>query len=399
MNVLFVSARFPYPLDTGAKIRTFNLLRWVSQRHKTTLLTFSESPEDKQHLPLLQEHCHEVVLVPKRPHGRAGVNGKLGLVTNLFSSLPYTISRYSSAAMSEEIARVVRRNSIQLIHCDHLHVAQNVPRCEAKRLLNEHNVEAMISKRLAQTFRNPLSRGYMELQWRKLERYEAEVCSQFDHCVVVSEEDKRTLLSMCGQASVSVIENGVDTEYFQPVKVPKVPNSLVFTGAMDWMPNEDAVLYFCDAILPLIRQAVPEVQVFIVGRNPSQRLRDRCVAAKVQVTGSVPDVRPYVAQGSVFVVPLRSGGGTRLKILEAMAMGVPCVSTTIGCEGLRVSDGRDIVVADAPQEFADGVARLLGNPTQCAEMGVAGRQLVEQSYDWRQIGLKLAEVYERVASV
>jgi glycosyltransferase involved in cell wall biosynthesis len=196
---------------------------------------------------------------------------------------------------------------------------------------------------------------------------------------------------------MTVISTGVDADYFHPDNGNEQPNSLVFTGSMDWMPNEDGVRYFLHSILPLIRREIPEVTFTIVGRKPSEKLRAAAASESgVHVTGTVDDIRPYVREGAVYVVPLRIGSGTRLKIFEAMAMGKPIVSTTLGAEGLPISDGGDISIADQPAEFARKVCLLLRDPKERRRLGSAARQLVEQHYSWSAVAAEFNDVLCRV---
>jgi len=397
MNVLFLSARFPLPLDTGAKIRTYHLLRGAAERHSVAFVTFSEGPDDAERANELREFCEDVVLVPKQPrNGRMRMG--LGLAANLFSSRPYTIGKYRSRAMRNAIERILTERPIDLIHCGSLHAAQNIPDTDTPRMLDEHNVEYLISQRLRDTVRGWPARAYVHLQAGKMKRYEAETCGRFRKCITVSEEDAGLLRALAPSADVTVIDNGVDTAYFTPQDGPTVPDRLVFTGSMDWLPNIDSVEYFCGDILPRIHARSPDVSLAIVGRNPPARVTALAEPGRVDVTGSVPDVRPFIAEAALYVVPLRIGGGSRLKILEALAMGVPCISTSVGCEGLRVEHGRHIWIADDPAEFADGVIKLLTDQPTRRKLSEAGRQLVVDEYDWQQLGAKLANLYEEVGA-
>jgi len=394
MNILFVSARFPLPLDTGSKIRTFNLLKSAASAHAVTLVTFSEDPEDREYLSELYEFCEEVVLVPKQKASRRQVAAYV--TANLFSPRPYSISRYASATMKATLEELLAEGDFDLIHCGHIHVAQNLPAVPVPRIVDEHNVEATIALRVAQQSLNPLFKAFMYIQWQKYLRYEPLVCSQFDRCLTVSAEDRGALLALNPNLAITVIENGVDVQYYQQGIRPTDANRLVFTGSMDWLPNDDAMTYFCRSALPAISREAPDVRLSIVGRNPSSAVRSLHSPPRVTVTGSVPDVRPYVERSTVFVVPLRIGGGSRLKILEAMAMGKPCVSTSVGCEGLRVTPGHNILIADAPQDFAAEVVRLLGDRYARAAVSRAGRELVLAEYSWTQIGKRLLDAYSSV---
>jgi glycosyltransferase involved in cell wall biosynthesis len=252
-------------------------------------------------------------------------------------------------------------------------------------VLFEHNVEYLIWQRLASLESRPVRKTLFELEWRKLRLREGEACAQADLTIAVSDEDKKRLAQLAPNARFATIPTGVDTSYFKPNGRREIPARLVFTGSMDWHPNEDAVIYFSEAILPRIRTYVPEISLTVVGRNPSARLREVADRAGIMVTGTVDDVRPYIDEAALYVVPLRAGSGTRLKIFEALAMGKAVVSTTVGAEGLSVTPGRDVVLADEPDDFAASVISLLHEPAERRMLGEAGRTLVETHYSWAQV--------------
>jgi glycosyltransferase involved in cell wall biosynthesis len=263
----------------------------------------------------------------------------------------------------------------------------NVPRaCPVPVVYFSHNVEHMIWKRLCANAASFWQRLPLAIEWRKMRRYEARASARTRLTIAVSETDRAALAALAPEAEIRAMATGVDISYFVP-RDPALqqPDRMVFVGSMDWQPNEDAVLYFIDAILPLIRQGAPKATLSVVGRNPSERLRRAAGRAGVEVTGTVDDVRDFVAAAEVYIVPLRIGGGTRLKIFEALAMGKAVVSTTVGAEGLPLEDGRHFLQADAPQSFADSVLSLLRDPSRRESIGAAGRRLVEERYSWPQV--------------
>jgi glycosyltransferase involved in cell wall biosynthesis len=265
-------------------------------------------------------------------------------------------------------------------------------------VLFEHNVEHQIWKRMALNEKSPWRRALLEIEWRKLRRYEAEACGRVRRTVAVSEQDRAQLAKLSLAADVVAVPTGVDTLYFAPQAVEERPRELVFTGAMDWFPNEDGLIQFCQSTLPLVRAALPEVSLTVVGRNPTARLREAAQAAGARVTGTVDDVRPYLAEAAVVIVPLRIGGGTRLKIFEALAMAKAVVSTTIGAEGLPVVDGEHIVIADAPERFAGAIVDLLRRPERRLALGTAGRRLVEWQFAWPQVAANFEQHLTEVAN-
>jgi glycosyltransferase involved in cell wall biosynthesis len=290
-------------------------------------------------------------------------------------------------ALRAEVERHVAARDVDVCVADFLVAIPNVPlRSPLPLIFFEHNVEHMIWKRLSRIETRPWRRMLLELEWRKVRRIEAEACHRASLTLAVSEEDRQLLLATAPGARVAAIPTGVDTSYFAPNGSQENPTSLVFTGSMDWFPNEDAILHAIDNILPLIRSEVPAVSLTVAGRNPTSRLRGAAArAAGVRITGTVEDVRPYIAEAALYVVPLRVGGGTRLKILEALAMGKAVVSTTIGAEGLPLVPGAHFVRADDPRDFARAILDLLRDPGRRKMLGSAGRQLVEQRHSWPQV--------------
>ena len=293
---------------------------------------------------------------------------------------------------------LLKEEAYDVIVCDFLVAAGVIPwDWPCPKVLFTHNVEAVIWRRHYEVARNPLWKAVSWLEWKRMAAAERRYLQKADHVLAVSENDREAFGRFLDPKNLTVTETGVDTEFFQPRGEQEMPNSLLFTGAMDWLPNEDAMFYFANEIFPLIRQRVPDATLCIVGRKPSRRLQD--LAARIpniQMTGWVEDVRPYLAERAVSVVPLRIGGGTRLKIFEAMSMGKAVVSTSIGAEGLPVKNGEHLLLADDPASFAESTLRLLGNDSQRTQIGAAARHLVEENYSWVTVSEGFAEVVENV---
>ena len=232
-----------------------------------------------------------------------------------------------------------------------------------------------------------------------LERMERQYVSRAEHVLAVSENDRDFFLRYTGKGRMTVIPTGVDIDYFSPSAGEEEAKSIVFTGSMDWVANEDGIVFFIENVLPLVRQKFPRVKLFVVGRRPTMRLKRMAASEQnVEVTGTVDDIRPYLARGSVYVVPLRVGGGTRIKIFEAMAAGKAVVSTTIGAEGLPVSHGENVLLADEPESLAKYVVELLGDRARREKIGNSARKLVTESYSWRAVGKALSNVMEKVSA-
>ena len=383
MRILWLKTEFLHPVDKGGRIRTYQMLREIAREHHVTYLTLDDGEAAPDALEKAAEYAHEVITVPFHPPKKSGVAFYAALLSNVVSSLPYAVARYQSAAMSAEIQR--RAPNADLLVCDFLTPAINMRHEVAvPTVLFQHNVEAMIWERHAAVSKSFVRRSYMREQWRRMVAFEKAACHRFDHVIAVSPQDADVMRAQYGAPRVSDVPTGVDTEFFTPAAVEsRRLLELVFTGSMDWMPNDDAMLWFLDEILPLVRAEIPEVTVTIVGRSPSTQLQEQARSTTgVEVTGRVPDVRPYLDRASVFLVPIRIGGGTRLKIFEAMAMGLPVLSTTVGAEGLPLSDGNDVLLRDTASAYAAELVSLLRDDVRRRAIAEAGQRLVRERYGW-----------------
>lgn len=386
MRILWVKVGGLWPLNTGGRLRSFHVLSELTRRHRVVLLTTHGPGDDLEGLAARLDRCERIVSLPYAIPKHGTLRFARILLRSWLSSLPLDHWKFRVAALRSEVLRLMAAGDVDVCVADFLAAAPNVPLGgPVPAVLFAHNVEHMIWKRLSQVETRPWRRLPLQLEWRKLLRYEARACAQARLTIAVSEVDRALLAASAPAARVSGIPTGVDTAYFTPNGSREAPTAMVFTGAMDWYLNEDAILHFIDVILPRIRRDVPSVSFTVVGRNPSARLRGVADRARVRVTGTVDDIRPYVAEAAVFVVPLRIGGGTRLKIFEALAMGKAVVSTTIGAEGLPLVPGEHFLSADDPAEFARAVVSLLQDPMRRSALGAAGRRLVEERYSWAQV--------------
>ncbi len=398
MRILWVKSGGLVPLDHGGKIRSFQLAKVLAQTHEVSLFTFYQSTPDDAHAELRQIFAR-VMCVPITVPAQHSRSEYLAYAKNIFSSRPYSVTKYCQPHVAKELREHLREEHYDIIVCDFLLTADVLPwDLPGARVLFMHNVEAQIWERHFQVAQNLVWKAACYREFRTMAKMEREYLQRANHVLAVSEADRKIFSRDVPSSNISVIPTGVDVDYFRPAGEMEQSNSLVFTGSMDWLPNEDGVLYFVEKILPLVRQELPDTCLSIVGRRPSSKLRklaDR--VAGIEVTGKVDDIRPYVARASVYVVPLLVGGGTRLKIFEAMAMGKAIVSTTIGAEGLPVVGGQHIYLADESAEFARQVVTLLRNRARRDEMGGFARQLVERNYTWSSVGKQLDHVLVQVS--
>jgi glycosyltransferase involved in cell wall biosynthesis len=386
VRLLWVKVGGLWPLNTGGRHRSFHIVAELARRHRVSVLTTHGPGDDPVGLAANLPACEEVVSVPFAPAKHGSARFMRNLLASWFSPLPVDLWKCRVPALRSEVGRRLRGTAIDLCIADFLAAVPNVPVGETVPLvLFAHNVEHVIWQRLGQVERRRLRRALVALEWRKMRRYETHACKRASLTLAVSDADRAVLAGLAPQAPVAAIPTGVDTAYFTPNGSREVPEALVFTGSMDWYPNDDAIRYFMTAILPRIRTEVPDVSLTVVGRNPGSGLREAAAVAGVRVTGTVDDVRPYVAEAAVYVVPLRIGGGTRLKIFEALAMGKAVVSTTIGAEGLPLVPGEHFLRTDAPDEFASAVVSLIRDPSRRRSLGRAGRKLVEERYAWSRV--------------
>jgi sugar transferase (PEP-CTERM/EpsH1 system associated) len=399
MKILVVSPWYPWPPFDGASIRVLETLRYLSSHHQVTLLatvTRAEDPDDRGGLEEVCEQVETSVLSPRAwPVAR-----RLG--RGLLRSMPVVMSFYHDAGLAERLRRLTTLRRYDVVQIEFSYAAAYVhsvsPGCGAKTVLSMHNVESLrLGREAGLAMRVD---RFLAAAWDRVfhSRWEEQAIRTFDGIVSVSEPERAWMLERVPDAVVELVPNGVDTEHFRPAAPPDAgdPPTIVLTGAMHYPPNVDAALWFCERIWPALREQVPDLCFEIVGRDPDPRVVALGGTAGVIVTGRVADVRPHLAHARCVVVPLRSGGGTRLKILEAMAMARPVVSTALGAEGLAVAPGRDILIANDPEAFAARVLDLLGSAEDALRLGRAGRDLVENRYQWSRCLTGLDRLYRRL---
>ncbi|GAB1469196.1 glycosyltransferase [Chloroflexota bacterium] len=403
MQILVIADYLPYPLIGGDRIRIYNLLKRVASRHEVSLISFLEKPEDVEGVPHLKQFCARVETINFEQRSRlVKVPGLLGYA---LSGKPPELKLLHSLEFEQKLRELTKAIDFDIVQIEHARMAlylEALPQSNRRKsLLAFHNFTSQQYGRVSNVERNWGRKFRTRLNAVAMGYWEPRYAGRFDYCVTVSEEDRRLLLDANPRLHVGVIPNGVDVEMYQPLALQSgvTSPSFLFLGNMGYPPCVDAALYFCNDILPRIRKMDPAAEFWIVGRDP----RPEVLALNnehVHVTGRVVDVLPYYQQSPICVVPLRAGGGTRLKILEAMALGRPVISTSIGCEGLDVVHGEHLLIADTPVQFAEQSVRLLRDRALYQRLSTNGRKLVEARYSWDQIADKLINVYtEMLASV
>lgn len=405
MNLLWISQNIPYPPKTGVLQRNYNLLREASQLADITLLAVFKRDilpgeydleEAKRELGKLCRRI-EIVHLPIES-SRAALYGMA--LSSLFTHDPLSVNWVKSPGMRQQLRQLMNEVKFDLVHFDTISLAAYREEVgETPKILNHHNIESHLLKRRTLFEKNPLKRLYYALEGNKLERYERAACAQFDTNFTVSELDKQRLLELVPGARADVIANGVDIDYFNPKSSAVVAGNLLMASGMNWFPNRDAVLYMANEIWPLLVNQMPELTWTVVGASPPQEVLDLAARdSRVTVTGFVDDVRPYLSQAEIYLCPMRDGGGTRVKILDALAMGKAIVSTTMACEGIDVTPGKNVLFADSPREFVDQIQRLRSDSMLRENLGREARKFAIDHYSWPVIGRNLSAVYNRLTA-
>lgn len=394
VKILWVKTDFLHPTTRGGQIRTLEIVKRLHRRNEVHYVAFDD-PSVSEGLTRAGEYSSRAYPIPHHVPSKRSLGFAVQLVGGLVSPLPVAVSRWKSDTMKAKVAELSAREKFDAIVCDFLAPAPNCPAIE-QCVLFQHNVETLIWRRHVENAPDPVRRAYLQMQARRMEAYERKVCRQVRRVIAVSDVDAKVMHEMFGVGNVPVAATGVDTEYFEPQEPQQPKYDLIFVGSMDWLPNTDGMKYFAAAILPLIRRAVPECKVAIVGRTPSAEVQALAAAdPRIIVTGTVPDVRPYLWKSKLSIVPLRIGGGTRLKIYESMAAACPVVSTSVGSEGLSVTHPQNIRIADTPEQFAAECVRLLQSAEERGTLADAAYRLVRERFSWDIMAREFEEILAR----
>lgn len=404
MNLLFLTSQWPYPPRQGGALRAWGIISALASRHTISILSFSVNNSATCNPQSAIGNLQSAVclpLPPPRPLQRR-------LRDLLLSRQPDMALRLESPSFRRHLADLLGRHHFDAVHIEGIEMAPYMDVLEQARprpliIFDNFNCEYLLQKRAFLTdLRHPLrwhGALYSFIQWQRLRRYEADLCRRADHVIAVSEADAEAIRQLVPGLTPTVIPNGVDVAAYDPA-TPPAPgmreDALVFTGKMDFRPNVDAMLWFAEEVLPRIRQQAPHAHLWIVGQQPHPRLLRLQRNPAVTLTGYVEDTRPYIAGATVYIAPLRVGGGTRLKLLEAMAMEKAIVATRLGAEGYEVRDGKELLLADDAETFAAAVLSLLADPERRADLGRAARRFAAQRYDWQVLAPRIERLYPSV---
>jgi polysaccharide biosynthesis protein PslH len=403
MRVLQIAPKVCWPLDTGARLRNFHLARVLSQHADVTLLAFTDNAEPATD----RLNFYQDVIPVKRDAGYTP--GKL--IRGAIGPTPLPVMNYTTEAMKQTLARRLEKSDFDFVQLESIHMSACLPIVRAARhrpavICDWHNIESELMNRYAEREASLFRRSYARRTASLMSKFENRALREFDAHLTVSLDDAERLRELNPEATIRVIENGVDAAYYADEEIERAHasarteaptrNRIVFVGSMDYHANIDAVASFAHEVWPSLHQQRPELIFTIVGRDPADEVRALASITGVEITGTVDDVRPFYREAAAAIVPLRVGGGSRLKILEAMAAGVPIVSTTLGAEGLKVEHGENILIADTNQDFSAAVIGVVDDEEQRKRLSQAGRALVALRYDWSTVGGELASMYEEM---
>lgn len=379
MKILMITPLAPYPPNAGVRIRLWEQIRYLGQRHDLTVVSFVSSLEEYAQRHMLDGRCRRAVMVMhSHQHPQTNLQDLL--------RLPEVLQRYNRHEMREVLAKL-RSDEFDIVLIEQLFMAQYHELFSMCKVLQEHNIESDIIKQLTELrlnsngFGQQKDRAFQNAMWMLMRRYENETWPKFPLRITVSKKDKQELDRRCPTGKTVTVENGINIQSIRPVDNGS-SRKILFMGTMNYEPNVDAALYLNEAIMPAVWQKDPTAELVIAGRDPAQAVLDLRSDPRIEVIANPDDMNEIARKCRLTVVSLRSGGGTRIKILHSMALGLPVVSTSLGCEGLSVVDGRNIIVQDEPSQFANAILQVIANDELAKQLRSEGRRLVEERYDW-----------------
>jgi glycosyltransferase involved in cell wall biosynthesis len=397
MRVVVVDEEFPFPANSGKRLRTLNLLLPLASRHRITYLAYQNADpgETAEAASFLRAHRIQPVIIPRRLPRKAGLKYYCRLAWNLTSALPYSVQTHNSQALRDAIRSYELNNAVDLWHCEWTPYAHSIAR-EAKSpwIVMAHNVESLIWHRYTETEKNRLKRWYIQRQCNKFEKFERRIFGLASQTVFVSKADAMLASSQFAARNTCVVDNGVDVQHYKSDGREREPQTILFLGSLDWRPNLDAIDSLLKSIFPTVRTQFPNAKLLLVGRKPPPWLEARVAQIPgVELHANVADVRPFLWRSSMMAVPLRIGGGSRLKILESLAAGCPVVSTRIGAEGLAIEENVHFVQVESAAELGEAIIEHLHNPAEILKMTDRGQQFVTDHHDWSALAERLNAVW------
>lgn len=390
MKILMLTPYLPYPLWSGGQIRTYNLLKNLAQKHEITLFSFVRDENENRYKKELLKFCKRVETFKRRPAWSI-----LNILLAGLTPFPFLVSIYYSKTLQRAIAQELKRQNYNLIHAETFYVMPNIPKTDVPVLLIEQTIEFLVYQHFVETV-FVLIRLLLSFDVTKIKFWEKYYWKKSQKVVAMSQADKDVMKKEVRNLDVDIVPNGVDTEEFFKIKKKKqTRNTILFVGNFKWLQNKEAVVLLVEKIFPKIKKILPGVVLWIVGRYPSVKIR-KYQSSSIKISSEIEDIKTAYAQSDVLLAPIYGPGGTRYKILEAMASGLPVVTTSRGIEGLNAKDGQDILVRDEPESLASATVDILTKKSLARKLGLNGKQLVASSYDWKSISQKLDMLYEEV---
>lgn len=387
MKIVILTSRFPYPLEKGDKLRIYHQIKELSQKHDITLIALCEQIVENTYIRHMQQYCEHIYLFPLQKWRIA-----FNLIRGFFNRLPLQVAYFYSPYLKRLILQAIQEAKPDHLYCQLIRMAPYVEALKVPKTLDFMDAFSAGMQRRANRARG-LSRLIFNVEAKRLRRYENQVLLKFDYCTIISEQD-RNLLRLSHNKNVKIIPNGVDTQFFNSIKNYKKEYHIAFVGNMGYHPNVKAAKYLVNEILPILQEKIPDIKILIAGARPSAEVRN-LQSEQVVVTGWIDDIRDAYGSAQVFVAPIFFGSGQQNKILEAMSMGLPCITTSMVNNAIGAPVEKGIYVADNADSFATQILQLLQNPDLRSKIGQASRAFVEQNYSWQHSVSILAELFEK----
>lgn len=392
MKVLMITPYLPYPLTSGGNIRTYNLLKNLSAKHEITLFSFYRKPEEEAYVEKLQPFCKKIRIFKRT----SGPWHPRNLFLAAFTRYPLLVSIYLYKMAKQAILEELERDNYDLIHAETFYVMPNIPQTKVPILLVEQVIEYLVYQTYVKRASNPLAK-LLYFDVAKIRRWENFYWNKADKLATMSEDDKQFIVKATGRTDIKVVANGVDPVHFAAARKIKTKQpTVLFVGHFKWLPNKEAITFLVEKIWPLIKKQVKNARLWIVGRDPIQKIRDYGKQQDIKVDDGIEDIRDAFGGADVLLAPILNGKGTKYKVLEAMATGTPVVATPLGVEGISAHHEKQVLVGKTPEELASFTIELLKNKGKSAKIAAAARKLVEKDYSWKAISDDLDQIYQEL---
>jgi glycosyltransferase involved in cell wall biosynthesis len=396
MKILMLTPYLPYPLLSGGQIRTYNLLKNLKDKHEIHLYSLIKGEEEKEFIPELMKFCRYVHVFKRSKTPFTFRNVMLAAIT----PYPFLVTRNLPIRAKKVVTQELKQKKFDLIHAETFYVMPNIPSTEVPILLVEQTIEYLVYQDFVKQFRFAFLKPFLMFDVYKIKWWEKFYWNKANQLAAMSKQDKKFIQDFAPQAKIEVVANGVDANYFQKVKRKNLTHPVVlFVGQFKWMPNRDAVHIIHEEIWPIIRKKIPNCKLRIVGRHPTAEIIALSKDSDIQVDDSVEDIRDAYANASVLLAPIRSGRGTKYKILESMASGTPVVATSLGIEGIDAKNDVEVLIENSPEGLAEKTVMLLSNPKKADSMARAAKKLISERYNWKTISSRLDRIYKQLGNI